>query len=268
MTTRTASRLATGVLAGAALLLSGCGSMTRSGGYYQDDGPHERAPVDVSAIPDAVPRHEPYRAANSKPYTVLGVGYTPLADARGYRERGIASWYGKKFHGKPTASGESYDMYAMTAAHRTLPLPCYVRVRNLENGRSVVVRVNDRGPFLHNRLIDLSYSAAARLGIVDRGTGIVEVEVVGPESPTIAVAVNANAVDSCRSVPFNNTKTPLTCASVCNAPGSARSASSRRRPTRPWRHAFIASALRPLPASNTGIASSPKSPVTASVTPS
>jgi rare lipoprotein A len=119
---------------------------------------------------------------------VYGVTYSPLTDSRDYRERGIASWYGKKFHSKRTSSGEPYDMYAMTAAHKTLPLPSYARVRNLQNGRSVVVRVNDRGPFLHNRLIDLSYAAAARLGILGTGTGVVEVEAVSPEEPETQVA--------------------------------------------------------------------------------
>ena len=166
------------------LLVGACGTTPRSGGYYQDDGPHDAPPVDVSKVPDAVPRAEPLSATGNRPYTVFGVNYTPLTSSRGYRERGTASWYGRKFHGKRTSSGEPYDMYAMTAAHKTLPIPCYVRVRSLENGRSVVVRVNDRGPFLHNRVIDLSYAAAARLGIVASGTGRVEVEAIDPEQPT------------------------------------------------------------------------------------
>ena len=165
------------------LLVGACSTTPRSGGYYQDDGPHDTPPVDVSKIPDAVPRAEPLSASGNRPYTVFGVNYTPLPSSRGYRERGTASWYGRKFHGKRTSSGEPYDMYAMTAAHKTLPIPCYVRVRSLENGRSVVVRVNDRGPFLHNRVIDLSYAAAARLGIVANGTGLVEVEAIDPQQP-------------------------------------------------------------------------------------
>ncbi|MEW6331269.1 MAG: septal ring lytic transglycosylase RlpA family protein [Pseudomonadota bacterium] len=169
------------------MLLSACGTLTRPGGYYEDDGPEANPPADVMNIPDAVPRDEPRSASGNRPYAVYGVTYAPLADARGYRERGIASWYGKKFHGRRTSSGEAYDMYAMTAAHKTLPLPSYVRVRNLQNDRSVVVRVNDRGPFLHNRLIDLSYAAAARLGILGTGTGVVEVEAVGPDEPATQV---------------------------------------------------------------------------------
>ncbi|WP_372523738.1 septal ring lytic transglycosylase RlpA family protein [Sulfuricaulis sp.] len=167
--------------------LSACGTLP-SGGYYEDDGPEARPPADVANVPDAVPKVEPRSATGNNPYTVYGTTYSPLADTSGYRERGIASWYGKKFHNKRTSSGEPYDMYTMTAAHKTLPLPSYARVRNLQNGRSVVVRINDRGPFLHNRLIDLSYAAAARLGILGTGTGTVEVEAVSPEEPETQVA--------------------------------------------------------------------------------
>lgn len=171
------------------LLLGACTTFPR-GGYYQDDGPDARPPIDVMQVPDAVPRAEPLSENGNKPYTVFGVTYTPLTDARGYHERGIASWYGRKFNGRRTASGEPYDMYAMTAAHRTLPLPSYVRIRNLQNGRSVVVRVNDRGPFLHNRLIDLSYTAAARLGVLATGTAMVDVQSIEPGSPATTVARN------------------------------------------------------------------------------
>jgi rare lipoprotein A len=174
----------------AAALAAGCTSAPR-GGYYQDDGPHARPGVDVSKIPDALPRAEPLSARGNNPYTVFNVGYRPLKTSRGYRERGVASWYGKKFHGRRTSSGEAYDMYTMTAAHKTLPLPSYVRVRNLGNGKSVVVRVNDRGPFLNNRLIDLSYAAAARLGILGAGTGIVEVEALSGDEPATTIAARA-----------------------------------------------------------------------------
>jgi len=169
-------------------LLSACGTLSRSGGYFEDDGPETNPPADVANVPDAVPKAEPRSVTGNKSYVVYGVTYSPLTDSRDYRERGIASWYGKKFHSKRTSSGEPYDMYAMTAAHKTLPLPSYARVRNLQNGRSVVVRVNDRGPFLHNRLIDLSYAAAARLGILGTGTGVVEVEAVSPEEPETQTA--------------------------------------------------------------------------------
>lgn len=155
---------------------------TSGGGYYQDDGPPRRHAVDLSKVADAVPRREPLSKTGNRPYVALGKRYHPLKSARGYREKGIASWYGRKFHGKRTSSGETYDMYAMTAAHRTLPIPSYVRVRNLDNGKSAIVKVNDRGPFLHNRVIDLSYAAAYRLGIASRGTGLVEVTAVFPDS--------------------------------------------------------------------------------------
>ncbi len=164
-----------------AIALAACGTVPRGGGYYLDDGPDAAPAVDVSKVPDAVPKREPRAAYGNNAYTALGTRYTPMPDAKGYRERGVASWYGKKFHGRPTSSREPYDMYAMTAAHKTLPLPAYVRVRNLQNGRAVVVRVNDRGPFLHDRVIDLSYAAAYKLGIVGTGTGLVEVETVEPD---------------------------------------------------------------------------------------
>lgn len=168
-------------------LLVGCGSpggtKTSSSGsspYYQDDRPPSQS-VDVSKIPDAVPKVEPItRAGNKNPYTVLGKTYQLLPHSRDYRERGVASWYGTKFHGRPTANGETYDMFAMTAAHKTLPIPAYVKVTNLDNGRSVIVRVNDRGPFLHDRIIDLSYAAAKRLGYANKGTARVEVEAIDP----------------------------------------------------------------------------------------
>jgi len=156
----------------AVVVLSACASR---GGYYKDDGPPGRHPVDLHDIPDAVPRDEPLSETGNSPYTAFGKQYVPMKSAAGYRERGTASWYGKKFHGKRTSSGERYDMFAMTAAHRTLPLPSFARVTNLRNGKSVVVRVNDRGPFLRGRLIDLSYAAAYKLGIIGHGTGHVEV---------------------------------------------------------------------------------------------
>lgn len=138
-------------------------------------------PVDTSHVPDAIPRHEVRTiAGNKNPYTVLGKTYHLIEDERSYKERGKASWYGKKFHGRRTSNGEIYDMYAMTAAHKTLPIPSYVRVTNVANGRSTVVRVNDRGPFHADRIIDLSYAAAQRLGILNAGTGLVDVEIVLP----------------------------------------------------------------------------------------
>jgi peptidoglycan lytic transglycosylase len=138
-------------------------------------------PLDIDSVPDAVPRDEPRSKRGNPPfYTVLGKRYAVLASAEGYVERGVASWYGPTFHGVSTSMGERYDMYAMTAAHKTLPLPAYARVTNLRNGKSVVVRINDRGPFVANRIIDLSYTAAAKLNMLRDGTTLVEVRVVTP----------------------------------------------------------------------------------------
>jgi rare lipoprotein A len=148
----------------------------RSSVFYQDDGPPDRIPIDIAALPDAVPRVEEFNRATSRPYVALGRTYTPLSGDIVFRQRGLASWYGKQFHGNRTANGETYDMFAMTAAHPTLPIPSYVRVTNVRSGRSVIVRVNDRGPFKHDRVIDLSYAAATKLGIAAAGTGEVEVE--------------------------------------------------------------------------------------------
>jgi rare lipoprotein A len=147
--------------------------------HDKDFGPGED--VDLSHVPDAVPRYEARtRAGNKNPYTVLGKTYHLISDEKSYRERGYASWYGKKFNGHNTSNGEVYDMYAMTGAHKTLPIPSYVRVKNLDNGKSVVVRINDRGPFHQGRIVDLSYAAAQRIGIHKTGTGRVEVEIALP----------------------------------------------------------------------------------------
>ncbi|MDP1593154.1 MAG: septal ring lytic transglycosylase RlpA family protein [Gallionella sp.] len=206
-------RIAT--LASVALLLSACGttpqrqSETRatpapiedrstaqtvvkptegSGGYLAGDGPGENIPANLDAIPDAVPASEPLHRYANRPYVALNKTYTPQTVAGNYKQRGIASWYGKKFHGQRTSSGEKYDMYAMTAAHPTLPIPSYVRVTNVATQKSVLVRVNDRGPFLHNRVIDLSYTAAHKLGIISNGSSMVEVESVTAESNARPIA--------------------------------------------------------------------------------
>ena len=189
------------VLVSAALALGGCGSVpsrvpierepgvaapspkstSRGGGYYQDDGPGDNPPANLAQIPDAEPRVERLARGANKPYTVFGHEYVPYRKLTPYRKRGIGSWYGRKFHGQRTSSGEIYDMYAMTAAHTTLPIPSYARVTNLGNGRSVIVRINDRGPFLNGRLIDLSYAAAYKLGYVNAGSAKVEVDSIMPE---------------------------------------------------------------------------------------
>src|SRR5882757_6220949 len=184
-------------------LLTGCGSNAvrpAQGGHARatpvypaptnnpsQDGPPSAAeiPANVAIIPDAVPTPEPKSSSgNPDSYEVYGDHYVILKDSRGYKERGYASWYGKKFQGRRTSSGEPYDMFKMTAAHKTLPIPCYARVTNLENGHSVVVRINDRGPFHEGRIIDLSYTAAVKLGSLGKGSIPVEVEAIDPSMPT------------------------------------------------------------------------------------
>jgi len=185
-----------------AITLTGCGSApsrptTKPGGYYLDDGPGPNPPAYLDAIPDAVPKIEPINKYTSRPYAVLGHAYKPYAQLTPYKARGVASWYGKRYHGQKTSSGEVYDMYAMTAAHTILPLPSYARVTNVANGKSVIVRVNDRGPFHEDRLIDLSYVAAQRLGLVGHGSGIVEVEAIIPGNelpPSVTAAAVPEAV--------------------------------------------------------------------------
>jgi rare lipoprotein A len=158
----------------AAALLAACAS--GPGTSPVRDGPEANPPAGLENLPDAEPRVEPLRRGGpNKPYEVLGRSYTPIEGDRPLRETGLASWYGRKFHGRPTASGERYDMYAMTAAHKTMPLPSYARVRNPANGREIIVRINDRGPFVAGRIIDLSYSAALKLGVLG-GVAPVEVE--------------------------------------------------------------------------------------------
>jgi len=146
------------------------------GAYYKDDGPGANPPPNLESVPDAVPKAEPLHRFANRPYQVFGKNYVPAAYLAPFRQTGIGSWYGRRFHGAPTSSGEPYDMYAMTAAHPTLPIPSYVRVTNLANRRSVVVRINDRGPFHADRIIDLSYTAASKLGYVEAGSARVAVE--------------------------------------------------------------------------------------------
>jgi peptidoglycan lytic transglycosylase len=157
------------------MILAGCSSITVEG----DSAPS--GPVDTSSIPDAVPKAETRsKYGNPKSYVVFDKRYYVMNNNRGFNQQGIASWYGKKFHGKRTSSGETYDMYAMTAAHKTLILPAYVEVTNLGNGKKVIVKVNDRGPFHENRIIDLSYSAATKLDVIAKGTALVKLRVVEP----------------------------------------------------------------------------------------
>lgn len=197
------------LLAGATLIIAGCGSVPKApdrgpeaatnrqpnagmprlpragsgrGGYYQDDGPGDDIPENLLAVPDAEPKIEPYlRTKANQPYVVFGKTYTPILDDRPLVQRGRGSWYGKKFHRQRTSSGEPYDMFAMTAAHPTLPIPSYVRVTNLANGNRVIVKVNDRGPFHSDRIIDLSYTAAYKLGYLGSGSAELQVERILPD---------------------------------------------------------------------------------------
>lgn len=189
-----------------------CRPIPKGGAYYLDDGPGECIPADLDAIPDAVPRIEPLHPPALRPYTVMGQQFVPRTELAPYRERGHASWYGRRFHGNPTSIGEPYDMFAMTAAHPTLPIPSYVRVTNLANGRTVVVRVNDRGPFLRGRLIDLSYAAAYKLGYVNSGSASVEVESILPDE--IRLAQGGQPSVSQRVASYNAAPAPMPAASA------------------------------------------------------
>jgi rare lipoprotein A len=200
------------LLMAAVLVIAGCGTApkpppagqppaARPGGFYQDDGPPAQVPADILATPDALPRIEPFHSGASRPYVALGRSYTPITDDRPLVQRGLASWYGRKFHGNRTSTGEIYDMFAMTAAHPTMPLPSYARVTHLRSGATVIVRVNDRGPFRDGRVIDLSYAAAMRLGIAATGTGEVEIQRITHRE--IAAASAATTVAAAAPVAAN-----------------------------------------------------------------
>jgi rare lipoprotein A len=178
----------------------------RGGGYYKDDGPGDAIPPNLAEVPDAVPKREPLSRAANRPYEVFGTRYVPLTRVQPFHEQGMASWYGRRYHGKKTSSGEPYDMYAMTAAHPTLPIPSYVRVAHLASGRSVVVRINDRGPFLGGRVIDLSYVAAFKLGYIGAGSTRVEVSAIVPGAPaaaaqSVAPSASTAAVPAAEATP-------------------------------------------------------------------
>jgi len=194
----------------------------KRGGYYLDDGPEANPPVHLDAVANAVPRAEPLRSANMKRYTVLGKTYTPMTALMPYRTRGIASWYGRRFHGKNTASGEIYNMYAMTAAHPTLPIPSYVRVTHLQNGKSIIVRVNDRGPFLNDRLIDLSYVAAHKLGMLVNGSAPVEIEIILPHQPPAGRVALQQTPPASTATHSSDSETTYLQVAAFSAPENAR----------------------------------------------
>jgi len=178
------------IIFGMLFLLNGCGGI---GIYREEVDSAPDMPIDVAAVPDAVPKNEPKsRYGNPESYEVFGKRYYVMKNSAGFRERGIASWYGTKFHGRRTSSGETYDMYKMTAAHKTLPLPTYVEVTNLDNNKKIIVKVNDRGPFHDNRIIDLSYTAATKLNIVKKGIGNVEVRALTANNSGVATSTTAD----------------------------------------------------------------------------
>lgn len=222
------------------LLLAACGTVPHrkaetpsatpapsAGGYLEGDGPGANAPANIDAIPDAVPKIEPLHRYANRPYNALGKTYTPLTITGNFKQRGIASWYGKKFNGERTSSGEIYDMYAMTAAHPTLPLPSYARVTNRANQKSIIVRINDRGPFINDRIIDLSYTAAHKLGIISNGSAEVEVESINPNVSvnTIAASIvqsqpleSSAPASAVAAVPVVSSAAPVTAAPASAAP--------------------------------------------------
>ncbi len=171
------------------------------GGYYQDDGPGENPPDGLADTPDALVKYEPYAKFANKPYSVFGTTYTPMLNDDPYSARGVASWYGVKFHGQRTSSGEPYDMYKMTAAHPTLPIPSYARITSVESGKSVIVRINDRGPFHSDRLIDVSYTAALKLGLLGKGSHEVQVERLFPDDGTRLATVRRAAASQAQALP-------------------------------------------------------------------
>lgn len=205
---------------------------SRGGAYYKDDGPGDSPPPDLDKIADALPRIEPLHRFANNPYNVFGRDYAPMKSLVPFRQSGIGSWYGRKFHGQRTASGEIYDMYGMTAAHPTLPIPSYVRVFNQQNGRSVIVRVNDRGPFHAGRVIDLSFAAAFRLGYVIAGSAPVQLELLQTEdiaklaaqrSPVPATAPPAEPSAAAIAAPSGDREPSRPAVSSAAAPAAAAS---------------------------------------------
>jgi rare lipoprotein A len=216
---------------------------SRGGGYYLDDGPGE-APPDLESVAEPVPQIEPLHRGAMRPYIVLGQSFTPMTELVPYKARGVATWYGRRYHGRQTSTGEIYDMYAISAAHPTLPLPSYARVTNLQNGKSVVVRVNDRGPFIDNRLIDLSYTAAHRLRLLAGGSGLVEVETIIPDAAT-NVARAAGAPPAARPVQERAAASPSALSS--SAPAAPIASGTQASDSDPIHALVTASAVHETP---------------------
>ncbi len=254
----------------ALLILGGCASVPHPH-YYANDGPPAKVPPHLSQKADATPRIEPLDPYANRPYFALGRRYVPITRDVPFQQRGIASWYGRQYQGNRTASGEPYDMFAMTAAHPTLPIPSYARVTNLGNGRSVIVRVNDRGPFLFDRVIDLSYAAATRLGIAGPGTGEVEVDRITdreiadgswktgrpdvnlatqaahPSTPVVPMSAEAAGASSAGGVARAAASPPIRTATADLAQPAARSANEPRPGDAPDPMQTFLDADRPAP---------------------
>jgi rare lipoprotein A len=228
---RPPARAATALALLAALLLGACASHPSR--YYENDGPPAHPPADLASVPDAVPRVEPANPNANRPYTALGRRYVPDTGDAPFEQRGMASWYGRQYHGSRTSSGEIYDMYAMTAAHPTLPIPSYARVTSVRDGRSVVVRINDRGPFIEDRVIDLSYAAAVRLGIAAAGSGEVTVTKLtardiaqGGRAPARAAAAAPLPATATASSPAAGAPLPAPLAAPASAPAAIATAAA------------------------------------------
>lgn len=204
----------------------GASARPSDGNYYLDDGPPDEPSIALADIPDAEVRVEKINPAHNRPYVVLNKRYVPFRELRPYKKRGMASWYGKRYHGRQTASGEIYDMFQMTAAHPILPIPSYVRVTRVDSGVSVVVRINDRGPFLQGREIDLSYVAAAKLGIVQSGTGEVIVEALIPAQMPVGRGDAGGTIED--SIPLGD-EVYVQLAAFSNAASAQEEAAALRR---------------------------------------
>jgi len=191
------------------------------GGYYQGDGPGANPPPGLINTPDAVVKYEPYARFANKPYSVFGQTYTPLVNNEPFTQRGVASWYGVKFHGQRTSSGEAYDMYKMTAAHPTLPIPSYARVTSLESGKSVVVRINDRGPFHSDRVIDVSYTAALKLGLLGKGSHLVQIDRLFPGDEIQLASARRAAASEAQALTASPASAPLMLENRVDMDGAA-----------------------------------------------